>query len=228
MNWLKFVEDLFGGKSSQPTMWKQPTHEVIQVDNNGNAVHYYPSTNGGNNSSPTPTVTPQVATPTPKSSQTKSSNKGVSLQDMVQDPSFRFAFEKYQNPTGFNPQQPPAYLSKIIQKTFPNEATMAALLAATENAKYNPNAENLNDYNGHQSLDRGIFQVNSDSFNGLLKRRNPEMQALGINNFNQMFDPNLNSQVAKMILDEGGPGRWFGWQNKGYDLNNGNYTLPGR
>lgn len=136
---------------------------------------------------------------------------------------FYFNFDKYKNTTGFKPQQPPKPIADIIRKHFPNEATTAALLASTENALYNPKADGINT---DQSIDRGIFQINSNTFNGLRARRTREMDAIGANSYDQMYDPELNTQVARMVYDEGGLGRWFAWQDKGYDLMDGYFTHP--
>ena len=128
---------------------------------------------------------------------------------------------------GFQPQQPPANIGNLIRSTFPKEATTAALVASTENATFNPRRkDNINRADG--SIDRGIFQINSNSFNGLMKRRGAELQAKGIFNFDDMWDPKKNIEVARMIYDEGGWGRWFGWQDTGYDINQGYYSQPAR
>lgn len=152
------------------------------------------------------------------------------------DPNYRFAYETLPRDAnyaangprpGFQPSQPPAQIGSVIRNIFPNEATKAALIASTENAQFDPNrADNVNAGQGGQ--DRGIFQINSNTFNGLMQRRGDELKNLGINSFEDMRDPTKNAHVAKMIMSEGGAGRWFGWQDTGYNLNNNWFSAPDR
>lgn len=132
------------------------------------------------------------------------------------------------NRPGFNPNQPPTNIGEIIRKHFPNEATTAGIVAATENGQYDPRRpDNINPSDG--SADRGIFQINSNTFNGLTQRRKDELKKIGVNSFEDMYDPDKNAAVARMIKDEGGWGRWFGWQSTGYKLNPDNlYSQPVR
>ncbi len=151
------------------------------------------------------------------------------------DPNYRFAFEtqkrdqNYANLTGrggFQPQQPPQDIGQIIRNTFPNEATTAALVAATENGTYNPTVKDNPNSDG--SVDRGLFQINNHTFNGLMQKFGDRLRTQGINSYEDMYDPAKNAAIAKMIYDQNGWGRWFGWQNKGYDLNGGYYSQPER
>lgn len=50
------------------------------------------------------------------------------------------------------------------------------------------------------SVDRGLMRINSNTFNGLLARHPDWMQKIGVNNFEQMKDPALNAQVARLVL----------------------------
>lgn len=158
--------------------------------------------------SPTPTSTP---TPTPSPTPyIFNFNNQVSKY-----------LDKYNQPN--KPTQPPENIGRIIRDTFGKDADKAALVAWSENASdpYNPAPrDNWNPPNkdGHTSWDRGLFQINSDSFNGLMQRRPDEMKQAGVSDWSDMYDPVKNAKVAKMIYDEGGWGRWFGWQNHNFNL----------
>lgn len=136
----------------------------------------------------------------------------------------------------FNPQQPPAQIGRIIRDVFPHDATAAATIASTENATFDSNrADNVN---SDGTVDRGIFQVNQNTFNGLMQRQGNKLKELGITSFDDMRDPRKNALVARMIRDGArayrpetnpeGWGGWFGWQDTGYDLNKGYYTKGDR
>jgi len=136
-------------------------------------------------------------------------------------PNFDFTGYKISKP-GFEGKkipQPSPEIAKIIYEMFApsNEATPAAAVAWSENGTYNPNAVGINnDYN--RSTDTGIFQINSNTFNGLLQRRPQQMKAIGAITIEDMKDPRKNAQVAKLIrLDEEWSkaqpwSRWYGWQ----------------
>lgn len=180
--------------------------------------------------SPNPSMAPS-ATPYPQQSN---------------DPNFRFAFEtlprdEYWTNNGprpnFNPKQPPADIAAIIRKIFPNEATAAAAVAASEDGRYDPRAQNLWNAPG-QGIDRGIFAINENTFNGLMSRQADRLKKLGINSFEDMFDPEKNALVASIIKEGAqayrpetnpqGWGGWYGWQDVGYNMNDGWYSKEDR
>lgn len=172
-------------------------------------------------SAPTPKP-PVVSAPTPKPTPKPTAKPTATPAKPNQ--SLMFDYTQYPNTTGFAPQQPPASIAQLIWSLFPNEATKAAIVAASENGTFNPKVKD--NVNSDGSIDRGLWQINDRTFNGLMARKPKQMQQLGINDYSQMLDAYLNSQVAKLIKDEGGWGRWFGWQNTGYDLLNGYFTSP--
>ena len=132
----------------------------------------------------------------------------------------------------FQPQQPPPQIGNIIREIFPNEATKAATLAVTENSQYaprRPDAVNIDKTTGQElSRDRGIFQVNNNTFATEMDKFGDKLRAQGINTYEDMYDPRLNAIFAKHLLDTYGAGRWFGWQDTGYNLNNGWYSKEDR
>jgi len=127
---------------------------------------------------------------------------------------FYFDFSQYPSSRGFQPTQPPAQLATLIRQNFPNEATPAAAVAWAENKGYRPGAVSLP--NANLSRDYGLFQNNSATLADLMKRKPQLIKSLGINSVQDLFDPAKNVRLAKVIKDEGGWGRWFGWQNLGF------------
>ena len=109
-------------------------------------------------------------------------------------------------------------------------------MAVTENARYLSTKEADNIWNKDGSIDRGIFAINSNSFKGLMERQGNKLKAYDINSFEDMLDPDKNAYVAKLMRTESkqanpqtnGWGRWFGWQDTGYNINNGWYSKPER
>lgn len=135
----------------------------------------------------------------------------------------------------FTPNQPPADIAKIIKKHFGDEYPTAVIVAATENGEFDPKrADNVNKNDG--SRDRGIFQINSSTFNGLMERQGAKLKAYGIDSYEDMYDPDKNAYVAKLIKEgskqanpkTNGWGGWFGWQDTGYDINNGYFSAYDR
>lgn len=191
---------------------------------------------GSVSTQPAPTMAP-TATPAPA----QSLNPIAKARETVADPNFRFAFEtlprdQYYTQNGprpnFQPDQPPADIGNIIRHFFPKEATQAAVVAATENGTYDPKRpDNINKKDG--SRDRGIFQINSGTFDGLMERQGDLLRANGINSYEDMYDPWKNAFVAKLIkegaaayqpdINPNGWTGWAGWQDTGYDINQGWY-----
>lgn len=111
-------------------------------------------------------------------------------------------------------------------------ATAAAAVAYPESG-YRPNA--VSGVNKNGTVDYGIMQINSGTFDGLKKRRPGEMAALGITAetpYDVLLDPNINMEVAKLIrkdeewnqsqgYDVPDFGQWYGWQEspKGRGIN---------
>lgn len=66
-----------------------------------------------------------------------------------------------------------------------------------ENASFKPVADSIQ---SDKSIDRGLMRVNSNTFNGLMKRHPDWMRQAGVSDFSQMNDPELNARVARLIL----------------------------
>jgi len=121
------------------------------------------------------------------------------------------------------PQPENKEIGDAIWKVFGprNEATPAAAVAWSESG-YDPTAvgQNYNEAGEPTSKDYGNMQINDRTFNGLLQRRAPEMQAIGARSVEDLKDPLINAQVGELVRkDEEWSGqdpfmRWFGWQGK--------------
>lgn len=201
-----------------PKMWREPTNEVLSFNEQGQQV------SGG---TPAPTATPNPA---------------------LDNGDYRFAYETLPRDEGwtengprphFNPKQPPPDIGSLIREFFPNEATPAAAVFASENATFDPNRpDNINKKDG--SADRGIPQINENTFNGLMQRQGGALKEMGINSFDDMRDPRKSLIVAKMIKegslqannaegrDTSGWGPWYGWQDTGFNLNKGWFSKEDR
>lgn len=59
------------------------------------------------------------------------------------------------------------------------------------------------------SEDRGLFRIHNATFYDLQRRNGPLLESFGIKSYSDMYDPYLNSVVAKIIKDEGGWKRWY-------------------
>lgn len=90
---------------------------------------------------------------------------------------------------------------------FGNEASDAIRVLAGENSKHDARARNRNN---DGSEDRGLFQINSNTFNDFWARKQDLMRQAGIKNYNDMYDPVKNAAMAKIIKDEQGWKAWYG------------------
>lgn len=113
------------------------------------------------------------------------------------------------------PPQPPEEFSKIVDSIWGSLAPKAKIVMWTENGGFRPDAINENT-NGTKDI--GLFQVNTGTFDGFLKRKPQLMQAHGLSSYQDLFDPVKNAQMAKLIFDEQGWGAWYGPKNKGFTI----------
>jgi hypothetical protein len=74
----------------------------------------------------------------------------------------------------------------------------------------NPNltTSNIDIPNPDGSMDRGLFRINSNTFNDFMKRKPDVLKKAGINSYDDMNDPLKNIMMAKIIYEEQG---WKGW-----------------
>lgn len=97
--------------------------------------------------------------------------------------------------------------ANALASVFGNEAADAVRVLAGENSRHDPRARNRNN---DGSEDRGLFQINSNTFNDFWRRKQRVLQAAGINSYNDMYDPTKNAMMAKIIKDEQGWKAWYG------------------
>jgi len=102
---------------------------------------------------------------------------------------------------------PKETISSIIDNVFKDEADNMRLVLKGENASLNPKATNVNK---DGSIDRGLFQINSNTFEDFKRRYPEQFKKYNINTFDDMDNPLKNALVAKMILDEQGYKAWYG------------------
>lgn len=76
-----------------------------------------------------------------------------------------------------------------------------------ENRGFDPTARN---FNSDGSEDRGLFQINSNTFGDFMRRKRKLLASVGINDYADMFDPYKNALMAEIIFNEQGWKAWFG------------------
>lgn len=104
----------------------------------------------------------------------------------------------------------------IIRKHFGDETDNVYWTLEAENGSLDPRA--VNNQNDNGSTDRGLFQVNSVHFfnSGEFNRRKKKMAKAGIDvsspeaAWEDMWDPDKNVAMAKIIWDEQGWDGWYG------------------
>ncbi len=131
-------------------------------------------------------------------------------------PTGYFNYEPYRKSGNFKPSQPPPKIATSIWKEFPNEATQAALVAATENQRFDPNAYNFNPKD--KSGDYGIMQVNNRTLEDTQKYYPNTTKRMGVSSVEDLKNPEKNIKLSKLIKNRLGWGAWYGPKNKGFDL----------
>ena len=136
--------------------------------------------------------------------------------NIAPEDAFLFQGQDYQTtPDAQEFRQPPDDIGEILRERFPDEATQAAVVAQTE-SDYNPDA--VGGPNPGGSIDTGLMQINSDTFQDFFDRKKHLLEEYGITDYSQMKNPILNAAMAKIIKDEQGGGAWYGPKDKGYDI----------
>lgn len=137
-------------------------------------------------------------------------------QEVPAEPTFRItdpipAPQGYQINTLRNdkPHRVPDHIAQLLRQNFEpvNEATNSARVLFGENGGYKSNAVN-NNRDG--SVDTGLFQINSNTFNDFMKRKGNLLRKNGINTYQDMYDLNKNAAMARIIFDEQGWNAWYG------------------
>ena len=145
---------------------------------------------------PTPTQMP-TATPTPTPEKIQGLPDGVTSSQ------------------GIVPPAPPEEYSRLVDGIWGDDAGKAKVVMWTENGGFRPDAINTNK-NGTRDI--GLFQVNTGTFDGFLKRKPKLMDQYGLRSYDDLFDPVKNTQMAKLIYDEQGWGAWYGPGNRGFTI----------
>lgn len=211
--------NFFNSSSNYTFKVRDPKNEVLRFNDEGAVL-------GG--TSPTgPSATP-LPTPTPAPIQQPAGNDGF-IFDYNQLPRDQYYAQHGPRPN-FQPQQPPPHIGSIIREVFPNEATRAAGLAVTENSQFDPKRKDAINYDkktGQElSRDRGLFQINNNTFAAEMSKFGDKLRGMGINSYEDMYDARKNALFAKHLHETYGAGRWFGWQDTGYDLKGGWFSAP--
>lgn len=96
---------------------------------------------------------------------------------------------------------------RMVILTFGKEGHNMMRVLEGENRSLNPRAENINK---DGSVDRGLFQINSNTFADFMRRKPKKLYEAGIRSFEDMYDPEKNIKMAKIIWEEQGYNAWYG------------------
>lgn len=99
-------------------------------------------------------------------------------------------------------------IKQIVSQLFGEHAEEAYLTLNGENGGWNPTVPDNKNNDG--TLDRGLFQINSNTFNDFFRRKSKLLQANGINSYEDMYDPTKNAVMARIIYNEQGWNAWYG------------------
>ena len=171
----------------------------------------------------TPTIPTITPTKTPKPTMTKTQwkakrldyiRKGWTLPDMTPEEK---AAMPTPTPVPVKPQTktqelptPPKEISDLIDAVFGKFSDVAKKVAASENSTFQPDLDSPPNSDG--SFDRGIFQINSNTFNDYMRRMPNLLKKNGITSYEDMKNPLLNIRMAKIIFDYQG---WDAWKGPG-------------
>lgn len=98
---------------------------------------------------------------------------------------------------------------ELIKEIFPKEQWKnVPRVLAGENPSHNPKPKDHVNKNG--SLDRGLMQINSNTFKDFMRRKGKLLQSKGITSYEDMYDREKNLIMARIIWDEQGWKAWFG------------------
>jgi hypothetical protein len=119
---------------------------------------------------------------------------------------------------------PPKWAADAFWSGFPQDATAAATVAFAENMGYKPNA--INPHNANGSIDYGLFQNNSYTFNEMLSKKpfRERLNAVGIYSTDDLLGDATKSAHGAKIRHSYGPAPqgnpwnwWYGWKDRGFD-----------
>ena len=136
---------------------------------------------------PTPTATP---TPTPTPTPTEAP---------IPTPTLR-------------PDIPQHDYGDLLAQYFPENEINNAQNVIMGESSFDSQARNENE-NG--TIDLGLFQINSGTFDDFMARKPQLLQQAGIVSYEDMLDPIKNFAMARIIWDEQGWGAWVAAQGLG-------------
>jgi hypothetical protein len=149
----------------------------------------------------TPSATETPMAPNP---QTSFSSEQRTMGDPMQD---QQVLGSQTNKVTPPPRLEGGKYGEFIHKYFGDESRNALRTLQGENALQKPNAVNVNN---DGSRDVGVFQINSNTFKDFMKRKGNLLKSYGISSFDDMFDPEKNIIMAKIIHGEQGWKAWYG------------------
>ena len=106
---------------------------------------------------------------------------------------------------------------KVINNIFGERANEAKRVLSYKDEKGEIHGENTSFQTGPEvdipnadgSIDRGLFRINSYTFADFMNRKKELLNRNGIYLYEDMYDPEKNTKMAKIIFDEQGWDAWY-------------------
>jgi len=169
---------------------------------------------------PTQVPEPTITEPQRQNKRLEYAAKGYTFPNMTNEEKAKLPVKKevpvIQENTTYKLPTPPEEISNVINQVFGELGSTAQKVAASENGLFKPDRDSPPNSNG--SIDRGIFQINSNTFQDYMRRMPNVLNDMGIASFEDMKDPTLNSKMAKLIYENQGWGAWYGPKRVGLNL----------
>lgn len=148
-----------------------------------------------------------------------------------------FSTAKYnmKNPGEGSMTQPPPEVVALAEKYFQGEDVDKAIIVSLFESGYQatkPDGTPKDSNPGDGSIDRGLMQINSNTFNEYMQKMPNKLAEYGITSWEDMNDPDKNMAMASIIVnslktskgDRVDWDRWYGPAANGYNV----YSSPDR
>lgn len=120
-----------------------------------------------------------------------------------------------------NIAQPTAQVHELASKYFKGDDVEKAIIASLFESNYDPNRTNRNPETGEVPSggeDRGLMQINENSFRDYMRRMPKVLAQYGITSYDDMWDAEKNMAMASIIHKYQGFGAWYGPAANGYNI----------
>lgn len=122
-----------------------------------------------------------------------------------------------------NIAQPPKEVYDLASKYFQGDDVEKAIIASLFESNYRADRTNRDPETGKVPKggeDRGLMQINENSFKDYMRRMPKLLAQYGITSYDDMWDAEKNMAMASIIHKYQGFGAWYGPANNGYNIYN--------